>query len=338
MDTANTLKTPFAVFVGDVDIPGFAKTGYGMVEWRNEDCAGQIRLNDETVDLGIADLSMDSIHEVAKAIVIGSAPRGGILPASWTAHLCSAAQRGIDIVSGLHEKLADIPELVEAAEKGGANLWDVRVPPTDLPIGTGTKRTGKRLLTVGTDCVAGKKYTALAIAREMKTRGIKSTFRATGQTGIIIAGTGIPLDAVVCDFTAGAAEVASPENDHDHWDVIEGQGSLFHPSFAGVSLGLLHGSQPDAIVLCHNPSRPHILGLPAYPIPDVQETIERNLEAGRLTNPKIRCVGISINSSQLDTAAAAALKAELSEETDLPCIDPLSDGPGLLVDALGEIE
>src|SRR5262249_26969628 len=150
----------------------------------------------------------------------------------------------------------------------GARLVDVRVPPTNLPVGSGRKRTGMRLLTVGTDCAVGKKYSALAITRELQRRGLKGTFWATGATGIMIAGGGLPVDAAVCDFTAGAAEVLSPDNDADHWDVIEGQGSLFHPGYAGVTLGLLHGSQPDAIVVCHEAGRRTHAGCPHYLLPD----------------------------------------------------------------------
>ena len=155
-------------------------------------------------------------------------------------------------------------------------------------------------------------YTALAIERELQSRGLHATFRATGQTGILIAGSGIAIDAVVADFISGAVEAIAPSNDHDHWDIIEGQGSLFHPSFAGVSLGLLHGSQADALVLCHEPTRTHMRNLPEYPIPGLQECIERNLEAARLTNPKARFVGASINTKALDEVQARKMVDDAS--------------------------
>jgi len=182
------------------------------------------------------------------------------------------------------------------------------------------------LLTVGTDCALGKKYTALTIARALKTRGVDADFRATGQTGIMIAGAGMPMDAVVADFEAGAAEMLSPDAAPDHWDVIEGQGSLSHPSYAGVSLGLLHGSQPDVIVVCHEPGRTRIVGHPELPIPSIEYTIELNLALGRRTNPAIRCGGVSFNTSQLSDSEARRLMASESQRLGLPVADPVRGG------------
>jgi uncharacterized NAD-dependent epimerase/dehydratase family protein len=190
------------------------------------------------------------------------------------------------------------------------------------------------VLTVGTDCALGKKYTALALARNLNARGVAATFRATGQTGIMISGAGIPIDAVIADFIAGAAEQLSPDNAADHWDVIEGQGSLFHPAYAGVTLGLLHGSQPDAIVLCHDPSRRTIDEYPDYPIPDLRIVIDDYLRAGRLTNGNVRCVGLSINSSALSPAESAAYFERIGGELGLPVCDPLRGGVDALADAL----
>src|SRR6202007_1956790 len=146
-------------------------------------------------------------------------------------------------------------------------------------------------------CALGKKYSALCIARAFAERGLPVDFRATGQTGIMISGAGIPMDAVVSDFEAGAAEMLSPDAPPQHWDVIEGQGSLFHPSYAAVSLGLLHGSQPDVLVVCHEPGRTEMLGTARYRVPSLQDTIELNLRLGSRTNPRIRCGGISLNTS-----------------------------------------
>ncbi|MEM1050494.1 MAG: DUF1611 domain-containing protein [Pseudomonadota bacterium] len=326
------LTPPFALYVGSVDHPGVAKTAMGIAQWRREDCSGQLRSHNKAVDLGLPDLDIATISAHARSLIIGVAPRGGVLPEDWIDDLCQAALQGVDIASGLHQKLNAVPRLVEAAQKSGAQLWDVRVPPSDLPVGNGVKRTGRRILTVGTDCVAGKKYTALAVSAELKRRGLNCDFRATGQTGIMIAGSGIPIDAVVSDFISGAAELVSPGNTPDHLDVIEGQGALGHPSYAGVALGLLHGSQPDGIILCHNAARKSILGLENYPVPSVAETIERNLEAGQLTNAEIRCVGISVNPAGLTPEEFGSLKQRLSDETGLPCVDPLQDGPGAIAD------
>ena len=179
---------------------------------------------------------------------------------------------------------------------------------------------------VGTDCAVGKKYTALALTKSLQACAIKATFRATGQTGIMIAGSGIPIDAVVSDFISGAAECVSPDNDADHWDVIEGQGSLFNPSYAGVSLGLLHGSQPDAIVVCHDASREVISSCPHIRVPSIADCIELNLLCGRLTNPDIRCVGISVNTKGLDNNERQAYLQALAAKTGLPCVDSVIDG------------
>jgi len=245
----------------------------------------------------------------------------------WVPLLIEALEAGLDIVSGLHARLADVLPLAAAAARCGRRLIDVRVPPPNIPVATGRKRPGKRLLTVGTDCALGKKYSALAITRAFAARGRAVDFRATGQTGILIAGGGMPMDAVVADFEAGAAELLTPDAAPDHWDVIEGQGSLSHPGYAGVALGLLHGSQPDVFVVCHDPGRERVLGYPDYPLPSVAETIDLNVRLGRRTNPTIRCAGICLNTSQLDHRAAHDLLARESARFGLPAADPMRPGP-----------
>jgi uncharacterized NAD-dependent epimerase/dehydratase family protein len=270
----------------------------------------------------------------AGSIVIGVAPTGGRLPEHWQDDLEAALQAGLDVVSGLHTRLGSFPRLRAGAERYGAALVDVRHPTHDIPVATGRKRTGKRLLTVGTDCALGKKYTALALTRALQSEGVSATFRATGQTGILIAGTGIAIDAVVADFVSGAAEMLSPDNEPDHWDVIEGQGSLYHPAYAAVTLGLLHGSQPDAIVLCHEPTRTHIEEYPDYSIPPLGQVIETYLRAGRLTNRAIRCAGLSINSSELSESDWQAYCARLERELSLPVCDPLRGGVAQLAAAV----
>jgi uncharacterized NAD-dependent epimerase/dehydratase family protein len=273
----------------------------------------------------------EAIANGVKSLIIGVAPVGGTVPEQWWKVMEQAASKGLDIVCGLHLKLSDNPAVVAAASESGAQLIDVRVPPKNLPVGTGIKRTGKRVLMVGPDCAIGKKYSALALNQAMQDAGMKSTFRATGQTGIMIAGEGIPIDAVVADFISGAAELVSPDNDPDHWDVIEGQGSLFHPGYSGVSLGLLHGSQPDAIVICHDATRTVVSGWEHYPLPSVRECIDLHLQVGRRTNAKIQCAGISVNTSMLPLPQRKAYLDQLSEETGLPCVDPLIDGCDAIV-------
>jgi uncharacterized NAD-dependent epimerase/dehydratase family protein len=331
------LKTPYLVLIGAEDDPTYAKTGLGIAQWRRDLVAGQMRFPGCSVDLGVPDMT---VEEAATAgvgsLVIGVAPVGGVIPDSWWSAIEQAARAGLDVVCGLHVKLADNPALVAAAKASGARLVDVRVPPRNLPVGTGVKRSGKRVLTVGTDCAIGKKYSALALDLAMREAGMASTFRATGQTGIMIAGEGMPIDAVVADFISGAAEVLSPDNEPDHWDVIEGQGSLFHPGYSGVSLGLLHGSQPDAFVVCHDATRKVVSGWEHYPLPSVAECIDLHVMTGRRTNPAIRCVGISVNTSGLPPAERADWLANLSAETGLPCVDPLIEGCGAIVDYIRE--
>lgn len=321
------LGSPYLVFIGDIDSLTYAKTGLGLVQWRRDLVAGQLRFPSNTLDLGVPDLSIEqAVDAGVKSLIIGVAPVGGGIEKHWEAELLKAASLGMDIVSGLHSRLEDIPGLASAAESSGARLVNIRIPPANIPIATGQKRTGLRVLMVGTDCAVGKKYTALALTESLNKASIKATFRATGQTGIMIAGTGIPIDAVVSDFVAGAAELISPDNSPDHWDVIEGQGSLFHPSYAGVSLGLLHGSQPDAIVLCHEANRQYIDSSRGFPIPSIKDCIDLNLRCARLTNPEVVCVGISINTSKLGPNERRQYLQALEDESGLPCVDSVIDG------------
>ncbi|MGB3845830.1 MAG: DUF1611 domain-containing protein, partial [Sphingopyxis sp.] len=263
------------------------------------------------------------------------ANQGGVIGANWVAALVEAMEAGLDIVSGLHVRLGSIPALAAAARRTGQRLIDVRSPPPDIPVANGRKRSGKRLLTVGTDCALGKKYTALALHRAFAERGVAVDFRATGQTGIMIAGAGIPMDAVVSDFEAGAAELLSPDAAADHWDVIEGQGSIFNPAYAAVSLGLLHGSQPDVFVVCHDPSRTVILGMESFALPSVEEVIDLTIRLGSRTNPAIRCGGVSLNTSSLGAGEAEALLGAESRRLGLPVADPIRGGAAFaaLVDA-----
>jgi uncharacterized NAD-dependent epimerase/dehydratase family protein len=251
---------------------------------------------------------------------------GGVIRTNWLAALLDALEAGLDIISGMHGRLGDVAVLKEAAERHGRRLIDVRTPPAGIPVASGRKRSGQRLLTVGTDCALGKKYTALCLTREFDRRGVPADFRATGQTGILIAGAGIPIDAVVSDFVAGAAEMLSPDAAADHWDIIEGQGSLFHPSYAGVSLGLLHGSQPDIIVMCDQVGRDRILGLEEFATPGLVEAIELNLRLARRTNPGVRCAGVALNTARLSESEAREVLAEHSGRLGLPVADPIRGG------------
>jgi len=307
--------------------PGFAKTAFGLRDWARDKCVAECASDAGAVATGLPRMSpAEAASQGARALVIAVANSGGYIPASWEPSLLDALEAGLDIVSGMHVRLGDVPGLAEAAQRHGRRLIDVRTPPADIPVGTGRKRSGKRLLTVGTDCALGKKYTALALAEAFASRGLAADFRATGQTGIMIAGGGLPMDAVVSDFEAGAAEMLSPDADASHWDVIEGQGSLFHPAYAGVSLGLLHGSQPDVFVVCHQPGRHEVLGAPGYQVPSVEEVVELTIALGRRTNPAIRCGGVAYNTSALDEAEANQLMAQDSARLRLPVADPIRRG------------
>jgi uncharacterized NAD-dependent epimerase/dehydratase family protein len=329
------LRKPYLLFLGDVQDKLTAKTAFGLKDWCSEDVMGEWSLPGCGVTLGLAQLSpRDAAARGAGSLVVGIAPTGGRLPPHWVTELVAAADAGLDVVSGLHTRLTSFPELAQAASRRAVRLIDVRHSEKIYGAASGRKRSGKRVLTVGTDCALGKKYTALALAKNFKSRGIAASFRATGQTGIMISGEGVAIDAVIADFIAGAAEQLSPDNSADHWDVIEGQGSLFHPAYAGVTLGLLHGSQPDALVLCHDPSRRTIDEYPDFPIPNLQVAIDDYLRAGRLTNPAIRCVGLSINSSSLSDAACTEYFRRLTAELGLPVCDPVRTGVDVLAAAL----
>ncbi|HEY4370052.1 MAG TPA: DUF1611 domain-containing protein [Steroidobacteraceae bacterium] len=321
------LPHPHLLFLGDTTEPAFAKTAFGLSDWSRERCVGEFACAGATVTTGLPFLTPAQARaRGARSMVIGVANVGGVIRESWIAALVEAMNAGLDIISGMHGRLEDTVQLKAAADRCRVRLIDVRQPPQNIPIASGRKRSGQRLLTVGTDCALGKKYTALAITRGLRARGVAADFRATGQTGIMIAGSGIPMDAVISDFGAGAAEVLSPDAADAHWDVIEGQGSLLHPAYAGVSLGLLQGSQPDVIVVCHEPGREHMLGYPGYKVPTIEETTDLNLRLGMRTNPAIRCGGVSLNTSRLSEAAALELLALESKRLGLPVADPIRGG------------
>ena len=335
IDAVLSVRKPYVLFLGDVQDPPDAKTAFGLRDWCRDDCLGQLRLPGCPVDTGLPDLSpAEAAKRGAGSVVIGVAPIGGRLQPQWIPLLVQALEAGIDVVSGMHSRLSDYGELRDAAKRSGAKLVDVRHYRGPLSVGNGLKRPGKRLLTVGTDCALGKKYTALALARELRRRGIPADFRATGQTGTLIAGRGLAVDAVVADFIAGAAEMISPANDPAHWDVVEGQGSIMNPAYAGVSLGLLHGSQPDAIVVCHEPTRTRVGGMEHIALVPIEEIVDLTLRLGRLTNPAIHCVGVSLNTAALDAAARAAALVEYERRLGVPSFDPMIGGVERVIDRL----
>ena len=329
------LKPPYLMFLGDAPDQLAAKTAQGVVDWRPDICMAQLRLDGCKADLGLTDMTLEEAADKgAKTLILGVANRGGKISTEWIAILVRAIELGFDLASGLHNKLTDIPAIVDAAKMHSRQLFDVRHPTETFAVASGKKRSGKRILPVGTDCSVGKMYTALALTKEMQDRDMKVDFRATGQTGIFIVGEGVSVDAVVSDFISGATETLSPANDDDHWDVVEGQGSLFHASYAGVTIGLIHGSQPDYIVLCHEPTRLHMRGLPDFPLPNLTQCMEANLNAARLTTPNVKCIGIAINTKAFSEEEAEAFLKKTEAEMGLPTVDPVRSGVGRLVDAL----
>ncbi|HEX2255314.1 MAG TPA: N-acetyltransferase DgcN [Afifellaceae bacterium] len=328
------IKRPYLLFLGDVPDALAAKTAFGIADWRRDWCVGQMRLPGCRADLGLPDMApAEASAAGARTFVVGAVNPGGVLPGHWVEAIVAAVEAGLDVASGLHERLASVDAIRDAAARKGVALHDVRHASQRFATGKGTRRPGRRLLTVGTDASVGKKYTALAIEREMAGRGYDVEFCATGQTGVLIAERGVAIDAVIADFIAGAAEWLTPASAPGHWQIVEGQGSLFHPSFAGVTLGLLHGAQPDVFVVCHEPTRSRMRNV-EQPMPSIGEVIDLTVRTGRLTSPDIRPVGIAINTAALDEAAARACLAEAAAAHGLPAVDPIRTGVAPIVDRL----
>jgi len=329
------IDAPYLLYLGSSDDEIGIKTSRGLAAFRRDDCIGEFRHDDCPLTLGLPRLSIaTACGKGAKTLVLGIANAGGTLGETLIEDALAGIAAGMDIASGLHQRLRDDPRLVAAAKAAGVRLIDVRDPPARLPVGNGRRRAGNRLLTVGTDCSVGKMYATLALRDGLRDHGIAADFRATGQTGILIAGSGVPLDAVIADFISGAIEQISPARDDDGWDLIEGQGSLFHPSFAGVSTGLLHGAQPAALLMCHDPSRAHMRGLPHYRVPDLGECIDANLRVARLTSPDVVTIGIALNTVKLDEDAARRLCSETADRHGLPCTDPYRFGANPIVERM----
>lgn len=331
------IQTPYLLFLGDAPDTLAAKVAIGIRDWRPEVVLGQWRLAGCQIDLGLPELTPEqAVAAGVKTVVVGVANRGGVIAPHWLGALQLALHSGLDLASGLHQLLTDQPDLVTAAKAAGRHLFDVRVPQIDYPIANGKRRSGRRCLAIGTDCSVGKMYTMLAVQSAMQERGQAATFRATGQTGILITGDGVPLDAVVADFMAGSIEWLTPDNDPEHWDLIEGQGSLFHASYSGVTLALIHGGQPDALILCHEPTRQHLRGLPDYRVPALADLQTIGLTMARMVNPSCVVVGLSINTAGLSADESQRYLRVLEAEFQLPAVDPYRQGAQRLAQALVE--
>lgn len=329
-----------------------AKTAVGVLRYSTDDvvaiidstCAGQ----DAAVALGDpsgAGRGVPVVANVAEAVtrdpdtlLIGIAPIGGRLPDAWRGEVIAALAAGLNLVSGLHHMLGEDPELSDIARRHGAQIWDVRRPPDDLAmrIRAGTPHRGGSsvIYFCGTDCNVGKMTAAVELDREAKRRGLSSGFAPTGQTGIMIAGEGIPADRFISDFLPGGVEgmVLQFAERYD-WVFVEGQGSLIHPAYSAVTLGLIHGAAPDQLILCHQANRTHIhdYEVEIPPLPRVREIYEQ--AAGWLKPARV--VAVALNTYELPEDEARAALAAIEHETGLPASDPVRFGAGPLLDALG---
>jgi uncharacterized NAD-dependent epimerase/dehydratase family protein len=279
----------------------------------------------------------DGLQYEPTTALVGVATQGGRFPPDWRELLKQSIAAGLDLESGLHEFVSDDPELVALADQHGVELRDLRKPPADLNVPTGENlRLGaKTVLTVGSDCAIGKKTVAIELDREARERGLKSQFVPTGQTGVAIAGWGIAIDAVVADFIAGAAERLVVEGAERGGEIliVEGQGSLSHPAYSGVTLGLMHGSAPHAYVLCHVAGATEIEGYPGSPLPSLTELIELHERASLPSRPA-RVAAIALNTRDLDDDRAKAAVEAIHEETGLPADDPVRFGASKVLDAV----
>jgi len=325
------IDRPYLLFLGDVPDALAAKTALGIVDWRREWCAGQWRLPGCKADAHLPEMdAAAAVDAGARTMVVGVVNAGGRLPDHWIDSIVTALGAGLDVAAGLHQRLSAVPAIAQAAERHGRRLFDVRHCDERFETGKGERRPGRRLLTVGTDCSVGKKYAALAIEAGLREAGYDATFCATGQTGVLISGRGVAIDAVVADFIAGAAEWLTPATGPTAWQIVEGQGSIFHPSFAGVTLGLLHGAQPDRFVVCHEPTRTNMRGV-SHPLPTIAAVIEMTVALGRLTNPGIAPAGIAINTAALEEDEARRLIEETAVRHALPATDPVRFGVAPIV-------
>ncbi len=285
---------------------------------------------------------IDSI-EAAKAfkpniLAIGVALPGGAVPDAWRRIIIGALKSGMDILNGLHTILSEDPELAECAAQAGQTITDVRKAPPGLTVGKAKALTtrGKRILTIGTDCNLGKRVTALELVREMKSRGINAESVPTGQTGVMINGSGVIVDSVISDFVSGAVEGAILEKKDADYIVIEGQGSLLHPSYSAVTLGLMHGSLPDYMILCHTPLRETMRSTDNIPMPSLSQMIFLSEALIKPLNPQSKVIGVSLNCHGWNDEQARAAREEAAEETGLVVVDAIRTGTADLVAAICE--
>ena len=307
------IPTPYLVFLGDAKDFKQAKTAFGISEWRPDLCVGQQKLPECEVDLGLTDMTSGEAYAAgAKTFLIGISPFTTELPKNYLGAVMDAMAAGLCVANPDYAKVC------------GVQIYNFRHRPIKYPKGTGEKRTGLRLLTVGTDCCCGKKFTAVSISRALTKLYVLNTFRSTGQTGFLISQSGINNDTIEADFLSGAAEWLTPNNIGEHWDIVEGQGALSHPSFGAGSLSLLYGTQPDVIVMCHEPGRLLHRGVNML-LPSLKEEIDYVERVARRTNPKAKVKAISLFTKYVEDKTHIDKAIDTANELGLCVFDPGND-------------
>ena len=320
--------------------PHYGKTMRGVLRYRREDVVAIV----DSERAGASEADVPIVEDVEAALayepevaLVGVATQGGRFPPAWRELLRTSIEHRLSIENGLHELIGDDPELRALADEAGVELRDLRRPPSslDCPTGANLEVDARIVLTVGSDCAIGKMTVSLEVDRAARAHGLRSVFVPTGQTGIAIAGWGIAVDAVVADFIAGAAERLVVEGRRRGGDLllVEGQGSLVHPAYSGVTLGLFHGSVPHALVLCHRAGSTEIEGSPGHPLPPLAELVELH-ERASLPRRRATVAAVALNTAGLDDDAAATAIAQASAETGLPACDPVRSGAAALLDAV----
>lgn len=324
-------------FSGDTH---YGKTMHGVLRYRREDVVAILdstRAGETESGIPIVADAETALGHRPQVAIVGVATQGGRFPPAWRAILRDCIARGMSIENGLHEMLRDDEELRPLADAAGVELRDLRRPPPDLDCATGANLEvdAQIVLTVGSDCAIGKMTVSLELDRAARGRGLASVFVPTGQTGIAIAGWGIAVDAVVADFISGAAEQLVLEGRRRGGALlwVEGQGSLVHPAYSGVTLGLYHGSVPHVLVLCHRAGSTEIEGSPGHPIPPLRELVELH-ERMALPRRPARVAAVAVNTAGLGDAAARKAVAAAAAETGLPAADLVRDGAEALLDAV----
>jgi uncharacterized NAD-dependent epimerase/dehydratase family protein len=319
--------------------PHHGKTARGVLRYGQDPVAAILdseRAGAREGDVPVVATVAEGVERGATVAMVGIAPTGGRLSAAWRQIVVDCIAAGLHVEAGMHDFLADDDAFAGLAREHGVELRDLRRPPRDLTVTTGAnlEHGADVVLTVGSDCAIGKMTVCLELDREARRRGHRSVFVPTGQTGIAIAGWGIAVDAVVADFVAGAAErlvVEGAARGDLLW--VEGQGSLIHPQYSGVTLGLFHGSAPHRLILCHKAGDAHLEGLPRFPIPPLTELIDLHERAALVARPA-RVVAIALNTMRLDETAARRAIAAAEDETGLPADDPVRFGASRLVDVV----